>query len=420
MKKLLSIILALIIIACAGGFYYLYFYILNPTKTKPATPVSVDQAGFSPFGNNAPEITPTPVSQSTTSSTQTNTDPTDQTYKTPKLRQLSTTPVSGMAIASSTSNISVVRFMDRGTGYVYESDNTSNDIRKISNTTIPQIYEAYGNKNATAFLIRYLKSESDMIVNFYAELRKTGTTTSETSYEIKGRFLSPDVKEVAVSPAGDKVFTWNIENGDGVGYISSFDEKVKVKIVSNPLTQVNIDWPEANTVLLSSKASSVSSSFVYTIDTKSGLMKKVLGGMKGLTAKASHDLSKILYSTYTGGILTTSILNTKDNTTKEVIFRTLSEKCVWGNLRKNEVYCAVPTQIQDATYPDAWYKGDVSFKDQIWHLNTSSGEVHLVADPLSLADQSMDATNLILDSKDNFLYFVNKNDLTLWALDLNQ
>jgi len=52
-------------------------------------------------------------------------------------------------------------------------------------------------------------------------------------------------------------------------------------------------------------------------------------------------------------------------------------------------------------------------------LDTTTGEVHLLANLLNLADELIDATNLSLDPNENFLYFVNKRDLTLWSLDLN-
>ncbi len=149
-------------------------------------------------------------------------------------------------------------------------------------------------------------------------------------------------------------------------------------------------------------------------------MKSVLGGIKGLTGKMSRDTNKLIYSYKVQNTFGTSLLNLKDNSSQETIFRTLSEKCVWSTLRKNELYCAVPTEIPDAVYPDDWYKGKVSFTDQIWYLDTNTGEVHLVANLIKLSNQLIDATNLMLDPKENTLYFINKRDLNLWALDLNQ
>ena len=419
MKNALITIIIIFILSLLGGGYYWYFYVkTSPTDTSSLNNSS--KSGFSPFSRDGVASKPAtnPVQNDTEASTTPETTETTP-YRAPKLRQLSTMPVAGIS-ASSTKSSSIVRYVDRGTGHIYEANDQSLDIKKISNTTLPKIYEAYSNKNGTAYIVRYLKDQTDTISNFYTELHGTGTSTTETPYELKGKYLSPDVNRIAVSPSGDKVFTWNIEGDSGVGYISAFDEKTKVKIANTPLTQVTIDWPEANNVVVNTKASAVSSGFIYSIDTKTAVMKKVLGGLRGLTGKMSKDLSQVIYSYSTKNSFATSIFNTKDGTNKEVIFKTLSEKCTWSALRKNEVYCAVPTEIPTAQYPDDWYKGDVSFVDQIWHLNTATGEVHLLGDLLTLSNKLIDATHLTLDPSENTLYFVNKGDLTLWALDLNQ
>lgn len=420
MKKILiSIIIFLLLAIVSGGLYYWYFFVRIADPVVVKTPSS-DPGAFSPF-NNTPVKQPivTNIVATSTPFIEPVASTTVSIFELPKLRQISSTPVAGFT-ASSTASSSLVRFIDRGTGHVYEAMDSSKNIQKISNTTLPKVYEAYSNRNGTAFVIRYLKDQSDSIINFYTELRSTGTSTSQTPFELKGRFLSPDIKQITVSPLGDKVFTWNIESGKGVGYISSFDEKNKIKVVGIPLTQVNIDWPELSTLILSTNASALSSSYIYSINAKTGEMKSVIGGIKGLTGKMSKDLTKFMYSGTTQNNFATSILNTKDNVSTDLIFHTLSEKCVWSSFRKNELYCAVPVEIPEAVYPDDWYKGSASFIDQIWHLNTTTGEVHLLSDPLKDSGVLVDAYNLTLDSKDNTLYFMNKRDLSLWALDLSQ
>jgi hypothetical protein len=148
-------------------------------------------------------------------------------------------------------------------------------------------------------------------------------------------------------------------------------------------------------------------------------MKKVIGSIRGLSSKMSSDAKNIIYS-IGGNDMETRVLNLSTGTSTEVIFKTLADKCVWSKIRKNEVYCAVPTEIPDASYPEDWYKGSVSFVDQIWVLDITNGEVHLLANPLNLSKVLIDAVDLTLDTKENYLYFINKNDLSLWVLDLNQ
>jgi len=421
MKKfLISIIVILILAVLGGGAYYWYFFILNPDVVTVPTGTNTAPSIFSPFNNSKkpPEPQVAPVEEPAVATTTVIIDNVE-VFSPPKLRQISKTPVAGV-FASSTASSSIVRYMDRGTGHLFEATNLSNEITTLSNTTLPKIYEAYGNRNGSNFIIRYLKDDTDIISNFYTELRSTGTSTSQTPFELKGKFLSGEIDQIAIAPTGDRVFTWNIESGNGVGYISNFDEKTKTKVYSSPLTQVNIDWPATTTVTLTTKASSVASGFIYSIDTKTGDLRTVVGNIRGLAGKMSRDATKILLSSRTSGSIGTTVRNLKDNTNIDILFKTLAEKCVWSSLRVNELYCAVPTLIPDANYPDDWYMGKISFIDQIWHVDTKTGEVHQLANLLEISEVLIDATNLTLDPKENTIYFVNKNDLTLWALDLKQ
>lgn len=419
-KKLLFLILFLVLLFVGGAYYWLA-YLGNPV---PFTETAENPGGFNPF--NRSSITP-PSNTNNYVSTTTNTTPPPpvEAQKLPILRLLSATPVGGMS-ASTTASTTLVRYVDRGAGHIYESRADDASIFKLSNTTLPRIYESYWNKNLSAVVLRYIKEGSDTVVNFYGEIRKVVVTASstldanKTPYEIRGKFLSADIKEMAVSPKGDRIFTFNVENGRGVGYISQFDESKKTKLFDMPLTQVQVSWPEENTLTITTKASAVSSGYVYIVDIKNATVKKVFGGTLGLTTKTSTDSKQILFSSSASRTIKTSLYNTQTRATNEVIFKTFPEKCVWSNLHKNEVYCAVPTEIPNGLYPDDWYKGTVSFVDQIWHLDTLTGEVHLLANLVNLSDRLIDATNLTLDPKENFLYFINKNDLSLWSLDLNK
>ncbi len=421
MKKTIYIIITLLIIALIGGGVYWFFFMQTGIPDTTNDEGTSKSNIFNPFKRNT--VTPSPV-QTTQQSTSTVDDIVDEFVPTkiPALRKLSSAPVGGMA-ASTTASSTIVRFIDRGVGHISEARDTSNTIDKISNTTIPKVYDSFWNKNLTALVLRYLKEDSETVVNFYAELRQTGTSTatstSITPYELKGKYLSADIQEIAVSPLKDKIFTWNIENGKGVGYISSFDEKTKIKIFETPITEALVEWPEISKIFVTTKASAYATGHVYTVDTKTGTFKKVFGGPRGLATKASKDLSKLLYSQGTQDSILLSLLNLKDNKSQNLLIRTLADKCVWSSYHKEDIYCAVPTEIPQGIYPDDWYRGTVSFVDEIWHIDSTTGEVHLLAKLLSAGDALIDATNLTLDDKDNYLYFINKRDLSLWSLDLN-
>jgi hypothetical protein len=417
MKKFLLIFIPVLLIVLAL-FYWFYTRSANPT-----TSTDLPSNTFNPL--NRPGVGPSATaSPSSNPSTGISTQPTGVTEgKLPILRHLSTTPIGGF-MASTTASTTLVRFVDRGIGHVYEAKSDEGAIIKISNTTIPKVYESYWNKNLTAAVFRYIKEAGGDITNFYAELRKVATSSDTSSenipYEIKGKFITPSISEIAVSPKGDRVFTLSIENGGSVGYVSQFDESKKTKVFESPLTQLNVEWPEENTVAISTKASGVSSGYVYLLDLKRTSTSKALGDLKGLSAKVSADAKKIFYSTTGARGFSTGLYIAKDGSTQDLVFRTTADKCVWSKKHVNDIYCAVPTDIPAGTYPDSWYRGNVSFVDQIWHLDTGTGEVHLIANLTKLGNDLIDAVDLKLDPSENFLYFINKRDLTLWSLDLTQ
>jgi hypothetical protein len=423
-----SISIVILILIGAGVYWYVNKDIVSQL---PATTEGETRDPFVPLNRNGitAENPNTPTNQNE------NTEPTtpsnNASFKMPKLRQLSNTPVAGMYasttkirdlnFSSTTIEKTIVRFVDRGTGHIYEANDSDLNIEKLSNTTLPKIYEAFWNKNLTAMVVRYLKDNTDMITNFYAEVRSNpnSTASSTTSFEVKGKYLSPNINQVAVSPEGNRIFTWNIENDSGVGYLSSFDEKGKTKIIDTPLTQMNIDWPATSTVTLTTRGSGFSLGYMYAINTKNASTRKLFGGIRGISAKMSRDGKNVIYSTG-GNNLTLGLFNTNKSEFTEVMFNTIADKCVWSSIRTNEAYCAVPNETPAGVYPDDWYKGKILFTDKIWHLDTTTGEVHLLANLLDLSNKLIDATELVLDPKENYLYFINKRDLTLWALDLNQ
>ena len=412
--KIISIILLIILIL--GGLYFWFFIRTPDTKNGSGINTNSIMKGFNPFNREPIKITP---NTNTSTSTETISDNNTNVVVLNKLRKISETPVGGMN-ASST----IIRYIDRGLGHIYELGATSTEIEKISNTTIPRVYESYWNKNLNQVVLRYIKANTDEIVNFFGEIRpvKLSSTTDQntTKYEVKGKFLSKNISNVTVSPKGDRIFYTEVIDNKTIGYISNFDDTKRVKVFDSPLIYINIDWPEENTLIMSTKPSGSSYGYIYSINIKNGSQKKIFDGKNGFSAKISRDLKRIMYSTTYQDTFKTYVYDISKNKNSEVIFNTLVDKCVWSNIRKNEAYCAVPNSVPKGYYPDDWYMGKTLFTDQIWHIDTESGEVHLLSDPLIDSSVKIDATKLVLDPKENYLYFINKQDLSLWSLEINK
>lgn len=421
------IIFIMIVLAIAGGVYwYLFFY--GPGNGEVIPPTSNGTSGgFIPL--NAP------TGQSLSSTTlDTQTDP-DSTVTTnpigteqtsvPTLRLLSSTPVGGYG-ASTTASTTIIRWIDRGRGNILEATTDSTEIITLSNTLLPRVYDSIWDKNLTSIIGSILPSNTDISTTVYAKLNKQTATTTATStenitpYFLRGKNLPDNMLGFAVSPKGDKIIMIIKENNQSVGYIANFDGTAVTKIFTNPITQLVVEWPEESTIAITTKASAKISGYLYFINPKTGTWKKVLGPIIGMSTKVSHDAKKILVSaTSKNGQVTTSIYNIGTTTPTDTTLRTLAEKCTWGKFYKELIYCATPSIPTTATYPDDWYKGIITTYDKIWQLNSNNGDIRLVSSLINQSDRSINVFNMNTDPKDDYLLFMNKDDLSLWSLDLS-
>lgn len=428
MNKKIFTTLVLILILTITGVVWFFFFRTNNDGIIPDEITDGETSGFEPYNRGGGG-----VGSTSTNSIQTGTStPTDlsTTSRLPVLRKIYDKPIGGMGATSTASTTSVVHFIDRGTGYVYEATNENLNLLKLSNTTIPRVYESFWQGNMKNFIIRTIKEGGGEVESLYAELNRvvpqTATTSNpdlltSTAYEVRGRYLATGILEIAVSPKGDRIFELVNENDRGIGYISSFDEKNRKKVFDSPMTQLNIEWPEENTITLSTKGSVYGPGYVYTLDLKKGTFNKILSGIRGLSAKMSRDASALLYNqTKEDGTIGLYVKKMKDGSIQELALKTIADKCAWGTVNKQYIYCGVPNRFPDGSYPDDWYTGKATFTDQLWRINSVNGEVQLLASPVSLASTLIDVMNPLLDPKETTLYFMNKKDLSLWSLDLTE
>ncbi len=420
-----------ILMAIGAGIYFYVSSRGSAPSDQTASDASGDN-GFTPFGRILPKNSAT-----TTNSAASDTDSGTQSRAvTAAIRLLSSTPVGGYA-ASTTASTTIVRWVDRGRGNVYETRENDSAITTLSNTLVPQIYASSWNKNLTAFIATTIQSDESTVSAIFAELvarpiPKQASSTSATStavtaqngagsqtkYDLKGLNLPTGVIGYAVSPKKDKLFMLINENGRGVGYISTFEGKSVAQIFDTPVTMLNVEWPEDNTIALTTKGSSSDLGYLYFVNPKTGAWKKVLGPIPGLSTKVSRDAKYVLASSATDSGLSTNIYSVAKGTVIDAVIRTLADKCAWGNNFTNMVYCGVPSLPVKAAYPEDWYMGTMTSSDKIWQVNATTGEVHLVSSIVDQAHRIVDAFNLSTDPKDEYLFFMNKNDLSLWSLDL--
>lgn len=417
--KIRNIIISLLIVILliAVGWAYWYF-LMGPVQVPLGPEVQEPPVGFQPLGR---PVTPGANRPGTATTTATTTpQQPGALVRIPTLRLLSDSPVGGYG-ASTTATTTKVLWVDRGRGNIYQATYDSAVIATLSNTVVPKIFRSVWNKNLTAFIASMFEDGNLYPTTVYTDIvpsKKASTTAQFSPYELRGRNISGNVIGYAASPDTSRVIVVVNENGTGAGYISSFNATAPTRIFTTPITDMSISWPADDVIAITTKPSANYGGFLYFVNPKNGAWTKIMGPIYGLTATVNRTGKYVLYSSSKDGAVVTGIYSVSAATTTDTVFRTLSDKCVWGNLYRELAYCGVPSELPSGTYPDDWYLGSVSTADKIWQMNATTGEAKLISSLIDKADRVLNVFNPGLDQKDKFLFFMNKNDLSLWSLDL--
>ncbi|MFA5937482.1 MAG: hypothetical protein WC822_06430 [Candidatus Paceibacterota bacterium] len=438
---ILFIIVLIIITAVIFGFFYIY----QPKNQTGDNTTGINfLADFLPFGkstNITPQDETPPVDVSGYE------PPAEVEQQTTKLKKISTFPIAGFGVfmkerfkdvinptpptlplsgeensgnqkltTPATEFVPALRYVNKATGNIYQTFADKIDERKFSSMVIPQVYEAYFGNKGDSVIVRYLKTGTTTIQTFVGTLQKEflGADSIGTS-EVKGSFLPENISDVSVSSDTLKMFYLFGAGESGVGTTLTFSTNAKVQIFDSPFTEWLSSWPNSKMITITTKPSANVPGYMYAINPDKKDFNKILGNINGLTTLTSPDGKMVLYG---NNNLSLNIFDIETRNSIPVSIKTMPEKCVWG-IKSDVIYCAVPKIINQGTYPDSWYQGEVSFSDEIWKIDATSMNTTLISDPtLVVLGEEVDGIKLNLDENQNYLFFVNKKDSYLWKLEL--
>ncbi len=327
-----------------------------------------------------------------------------------------TTPVVQHDVSEDTSTditktiLPAVRFAERGTGYLYDTDIKGQNLKKVSGTVIARTAQALFADNGNTAILRYVKADNVTISTFLGKY--TPSTDTLNPGTLTGSFLPEKISDIVVS-ADQKNLLYLLPTETGaVGISIKTDGTAKKQLFSSRFSEWLLDWSDGR-VMLTTKASSTVPGYMYAVE-PSGTLLKTIGGITGLTTKMSPDGKNILYSVSGGDGLSLRIYHIADGTSVSTGLQTLPEKCVWG-IDPSHFYCGAGQTISIGPYPDAWYKGVSHFNDAFWKIRANDGTTIQLNNG---EGNDIDATNLAFDQSGRYLVFINKNDTSLWSLDL--
>lgn len=320
-----------------------------------------------------------------------------------------------------------IRYMERGLGHIFETNISTMKENRISNITRLKIYESVWGNDGKNVVIRYLDDVNNETIRSFLIKLSENTLTEEIPGEVvdisiepkeEGLFLPENIKNITTSTDSKKVF-YIIDTGDSaIGTIYNMESGNSTQILRSALTEWLIQWPNDNIITLTTKPSSNIPGFLYFLDTDTENMTKILGNINGLTTLVSPNGKKVLYSESVGGVITLNVYDIEKQSTEKLPLTTLPEKCIWGVNSITTIYCAIPTTISINSYPDQWYKGLISFSDEVWKINTETYTTEFIISPTDEIREDMDIINLSIDPNSEYLFFSNKKDLSLWGIKL--
>src|SRR3989339_198817 len=347
----------------------------------------------------------------------------------PLFLQLAQGPVAG-AINVSREGKTYVRYVLRENGFIYEVDPETGVSNQLTNTTIPRIYEAYFGNSGNTVILRYLTrdelSRLDVIKTYLAnlELPTNGTSTTNIVGTLRGEYLPDNISALSISPDKKNLF-YLLPIPEGVsGTIVPLQSTQQAKeVFRNSFGEWLPQLLDNGTVLLTTKASADVPGYSYIYDPKNKTLERMIREKNGLTTQANSSGTLVIYNeniagNFTLGLYNNKVISSADSDAQNeapIPLTTLPEKCAWGTVH-HTLYCGAPLSIGNVKIPDEWYQGITTFSDLFWMVNTDTEEISLLADPKDEPKRSFDVIVPFIDNKESFLFFVDKNDSSLWSM----
>lgn len=349
----------------------------------------------------------------------------------PIFRQLSNKPTAG-EYAYEKNGDQFVRYVDKETGFIFDTKIKDGSTIQITNTTIPRIYEAKWAMNGTAVILRYVEDSPlegirDTIKTSLAYLRISDASTTDAVGKLSLEFLPDNINDISISPNGKSLF-YLLKTNDGVsGSIVDITTKATKEVFRNSFSEWIPELLDNGDIILTTKASSDVKGYAYRYSPRTGAFKRLVREKAGLTTYANKSGSKILYSENIsqnlifGAYDPKGFLSDEGTTYEQVIpIATFPEKCVWKEDSLHVFCAALNGSFSRNILPDEWYQGVVSFSDSFWSANITTGEIKLLANPKTLIDKEFDVISPITSPNEGYFIFINKKDGTLWSMKMPQ
>ena len=396
MKRSLIITIGIVIILLILG---LWVYLL--VFGTPKTPRDV----FANIGVLDPAQRETSTSTLPVGTPSQKETPTQLSLSGSQLQQLTTRSVAGFAFASSSDN--TLRYVERGTGYVYEINLDSGIEKQITLTTIPQTIAAVFSRDASEVVFTSYTSEGTKQV-LLGEIKDGSTEMTTTQL--------PNSAENIAFKNNQTIYFTQTTPTETIGYTFNVDTLKQTQLFALDVPDMQMRWGASlDAMYAQTKPTKYLEGYLYTIS-KGALIPVGQAGY-GLTAFLNNTYSVISMiqnnSRYSAESLSNAGIEIQS-------IAMLPEKCVFSPTQTSSVWCAAPLVPSNADYVELWYKGILNSEDYLWSTDLEKGKSTVVADLQTLSSRSIDVSLLEINTQGTMLLFENKIDGTLWLYKIGK
>ncbi|MEA4910879.1 hypothetical protein SDC9_21717 [bioreactor metagenome] len=341
-----------------------------------------------------------------------------------------------------TSTKTILQFVDSETGFVYEKDllAPTSSPYQVTITPFPNTVKAYfmnekgGYKNRVFF--QYLNADNTI---------KTVSATIPTYYGSTANLMNsstlPDnIKNITTSQNNTRLAYIVQKNKKTGGKDDTYTDWYLLEDVNDSYGRrvYSSDLSSWKLIL-----SNIGDLFAQTTDTayenntlyKVNIHKNILGDLSQLYGDHNGmffliENNNLLTSIFTGSgikLYKNTTFNSTPFTDNDLVslnFTTLANKCVQNNASNGQLLiCSVPKEIinYDTGLPDAWYQGMTTWEDNFYVMSSDYPNGKLLFDIKKdgQVEDIIDAKNLNINSYKSHLGFINKNDGSLWTLNID-
>lgn len=269
---------------------------------------------------------------------------------------------------------------------------------QISPLTIVGIFDVVWQKAKRYNIVSYLEETT---------VKRFISATATTSIV----FLPDGVRSFNFSP-DSRSLAYLLQKSEMTQLVTAAEDGKNPRVaLETAIPDFSLVWIAPKKILLQSTPSNKSSGVAYLFDTGTKTLEKIFSGVRGNMTIASHDGNALLTSFIENdGRAALLLTNQKGENARMVAPATLAEKCVFAKNAKT-LYCAISQESADL--PDGWLRGDLALQDQFVRIPLETLTAEAVSDKTQI-----DAINIFLSPDEQYLFFQDKNDLTLWRLRL--